>query len=68
MTWRRVEEAGVPIGRPLLVRTIEDEEPIVAFLSADGLWYAGGALVQNSMMLLAATPIAWCEPEGTERL
>ena len=68
MTWRGVKEAGVPTGRPVLVRTAEGEEPIVAFLSAEGLWYSGGALVQNSTTLLGATPIEWCEPEGPERL
>jgi hypothetical protein len=68
MTWRRVEEARVPTGRPVLVRTAEDKEPIVAFLSAEGIWYAGGALVQNSTTLLGAAPTEWCEPDGAEQL
>lgn len=68
MTWRSVEKAGLPINRPVLVRTAGDLEPIVAFLSAEGLWYSGGALVQNSTTLLGAIPTEWCEPEGSERL
>jgi hypothetical protein len=68
MEWRRVEEAAAPIGRPVLVRTAEDTEPLVAFLSADGIWYAGGALVQNSTTLLGAAPTEWCEPDGVEQL
>lgn len=68
MDWRKIDEASVPINRPVLVRTIEDDLPIVAFLSAEKIWYAGGALVQNSMTLLGATPVEWCEPDGEDRL
>jgi len=49
-------------------RTAENDTPVVAFLSPDEIWYAGGALVQNSMTLLGATPTEWCEPEGPETL
>lgn len=68
MDWRRIDEADVPINRPVLVRTAEGEEPIIAFLSADAIWYSGGALVQNSTTLLGASPVEWCEPAGQARL
>ena len=64
MAWNRIDQVGPPIGRPVLVRTVEGEEAIVAFLGPDGIWYTGGALVQSSMTVLGATPTAWCEPEG----
>lgn len=68
MVWCEVGEDDVPTNRPLLVRTAESEEAIVAFLSRDGIWYSGGALVQNSTTLLSRTPVEWCEPSGDEHL
>lgn len=68
MSWRKIDQGSVPINRPVLVRTVEDDEPIAAFLSSEKIWYAGGALVQNSSTLLGLTPIEWCEPEGEQRL
>ena len=68
MRWSKISETVVPINRPVLVRTAEDEEPVVAFLSAENIWYSGGALVQNSMTLLGATPMEWCEPQGQDSL
>ena len=68
MKWSRIAQVDPPVGRPVLVRTAENDTPIVAFLSPDKIWYAGGALVQNSMTLLGATPTEWCEPEGPETL
>ena len=68
MGWNRTDDVGPPIDRPVLIRTREGEEPVVAFLSKDNVWYAGGALVQNSTTLLAATPTEWCEPGGDDRL
>ena len=68
MAWSRIDEDSPPIGRPVLVRTIEADAPVVAFLSAENIWYAGGALVQNSTTLLGATPTEWCEPDGEESL
>lgn len=68
MVWSKVDEDGVPTNRPLLVRTAESEDAIVAFLSKDGLWYSGGALVQNSTTLLSRTPMEWCEPGGDGHL
>lgn len=68
MGWRRVDEVAVPINRPVLVRTVEGDEPVVAFLSGEKIWYAGGALVQNSSTLLGATPTEWCEPQGEAQL
>jgi hypothetical protein len=68
MSWNRISNIGAPVGRPVWVRTVEDEGAIVAFLGPDGVWYAGGALVQNSANLLIATPIEWCEPEDDQSL
>jgi len=68
MAWRRVEQGGVPVNRPILVRTIEGDAPVVAFLSNEQIWYSGGALVQNSTTVLGATPTEWCEPQGEDRL
>lgn len=68
MGWSKIDTATVPINRPVLVRTMEGDEPIVAFLSAEKIWYSGGALVQNSSTLLGATPTEWCEPDGDARL
>jgi len=64
MAWKRIDEVGPPAGRPVLVRTVEEEEASIAFLSPEGIWYAGGALVQSSMTVLGATPTEWCEPRG----
>jgi hypothetical protein len=47
---------------------MEVDEPVVAFLGPDKIWYAGGALVQSSMTVLGATPMEWCEPGDDERL
>lgn len=68
MSWRRVDEGNVPVNRPVLVRTAEDEEPVPAFMSSEKIWYSGAALVQNSTNLLATTPVEWCEPRGEDRL
>ncbi len=68
MSWQRIDIAPPPAGHPLLVRTAESADPIVAFLGSDGIWYEGGALVQSAATLLAATPVEWCEPDGNERL
>jgi hypothetical protein len=68
MGWSRIDQVPAPIGRPVLVRTLEGEEPSVAFLGSDGVWYAGGALVQGSSTLLGASPIEWCEPAGDKAL
>ncbi len=68
MAWQKIDAATVPINRPVLVRTVEGDEPVVAFLSAERIWYAGGAMVQNSSTLLGATPVEWCEPQGEDRL
>ena len=68
MSWKRIDEVAPPIERPVLVRTVETDEPVIAFLSRDKVWYAGGALVQSSMSLLAATPTEWCEPDGEAAL
>ncbi|WP_419826820.1 hypothetical protein [Sphingomonas sp.] len=68
MAWDRIDSVAPPVGRPVLVRTLEAGEPIVAFLAPDGAWYEGGALVQSASMLLAAVPTEWCEPEGADRL
>jgi hypothetical protein len=57
-----------PTGRPVLVRTVEADEPTVAFFGPDGVWYEGGALVQSSSTLLAAVPTEWCEPTGDDSL
>lgn len=68
MGWSKIAQLAPPVGRPILVRTVEKDSPVVAFLSPDRIWYAGGALVQSSMTLLGATPIEWCEPDGAETL
>ena len=68
MAWTRIDLDEPPIGRPILVRTVEGDEPIVAFLSPEKIWYAGGALVQSSMTVLGATPTDWCEPDGEATL
>lgn len=68
MGWTRIDQIIPPIGRPILVRTVEGDQPIVAFLSQESIWYAGGALVQSSATLLGATPVEWCEPDGDMRL
>lgn len=68
MAWMEIALANPPIGRPVLVRTIEAPDPIVAFLSPERIWYAGGALVQTSMTVLGATPFEWCEPDGHDAL
>ena len=68
MSWSRIDQNNPPIGRPLLVRTVEGDTPVVAFLSAEKIWYAGGALVQSSMTILGATPTEWCEPDGDASL
>ena len=41
MGWSNVNELRPPIDRPVLIRTREGEEPVVAFLSKDNVWYAG---------------------------
>ncbi len=46
MAWNRIDEAGPPVERPVLVRTVEGKEATIAFLSPEGIWYAGGALEQ----------------------
>jgi hypothetical protein len=68
MAWQNVWEVDPPVARPVLVRTTGDEEPVIAFMSAEKIWYLGGALVQNSGTVLAANPTEWCEPDGEERL
>jgi hypothetical protein len=68
MPWQKFDEATAPVDRPVLVRTTGHEKPVVAFQTTDQVWYSGGALVQNSMTVLGATPIEWCEPDGEERL
>ena len=56
MGWSRIDQVRPPEGRPVLVRKVEGEDPVVAFLSGEMVWYAGGALVQNSSTLLGAVP------------
>ncbi len=68
MAWCRIDSVAPPIGRPFLVRTADRERPVIAFLGADNVWYEGGALVQNSMTVLVATPTDWCEPDGEDAL
>jgi hypothetical protein len=68
MSWQKVTEVSPPVDRPVLVRTTDDHEPLVAFMGAGNVWYAGGALVQNSMNVLPKAPTEWCEPDGEERL
>jgi len=48
-------DATPPVGRPLLVRIAESDEPVVAFL-VDDVWYSGGTVVQGAGTLLSATP------------
>jgi hypothetical protein len=66
--WQTLADATPPVARPLLVRIAESDEPVVAFLRADGVWYSGGALVQSARTLLSATPLAWREPGGVNAL
>ena len=68
MGWNRIDQVAPPIERPVLIRTADDAEAIVAFLSRDHVWYSGGALVQNSTNVLGAIPVEWCEPQGEKRL
>ena len=68
MGWKKISEVKPPIGRPVLVRTAEGDNSIVAFLAADCVWYAGGALVQSAATLLRATPTEWCEPIADQAL
>jgi hypothetical protein len=68
MAWQKVRDASPPIDRPVLIRTTENDEPVIAFLTADNVWYSGGALVQNSATVLGAVPTQWCEPDGEESL
>lgn len=68
MSWNRISSRPPPIGRPVWIRTAEDDTPIIAFLGSDGVWYAGGALVQNSTNILAGSPVEWCEPDGDQTL
>ena len=68
MAWHRIDQLAPPLERPVLIRTAEDAEAQVAFLSRDGVWYSGGALVQNSTSVLGIIPTEWCEPQGEQRL
>lgn len=68
MGWSKISELKPPLNRPLLVRTLENDDPVVAFLGSDNIWYAGGALVQGSTTVLSATPTEWCEPDGDRAL
>ena len=68
MGWNQIDQVAPPVGRPVFVRTVEGDETIVAFLSPERIWYAGGALVQSSATLLGATPTEWCEPTGDASL
>lgn len=68
MSWHKIAELPPPVGRPLMVKTAETDTPVIAFLSSEGVWHAGGALVQNASTMLAATPTAWCEPSGGDTL
>jgi hypothetical protein len=68
MGWHKISKASPPTERPIMVRTAESEVPVVAFLSADGVWHIGGALVQTARTILAATPTESCEPSGDEAL
>jgi hypothetical protein len=68
MGWQKLVRATPPAGNPVLVRTADGGEPIIAFLGSDGFWYAGGALVQGSTTLLNKTPLEWCEPTGPDAL
>jgi hypothetical protein len=66
--WNRISEVKPPVNRPILVRTLEADDPIVAFLGSVNVWYAGGALVRGSTTVLSATPMEWCEPDGDHAL
>ena len=68
MPWQNIVDAPPPVGRPVLARTVETDQRTIAFLGPDGIWYEGGALVQSSATVLGATPTAWCEPEGEDKL
>jgi hypothetical protein len=68
MPWQKIDEATAPVDRPVLVRTTDDQKPVVAFQTTDRVWYSGGALVQTSTTVLSATPTEWCEPDGKDRL
>ncbi|MBA2934342.1 hypothetical protein HZF05_09550 [Sphingomonas sp. CGMCC 1.13654] len=68
MGWQTLADATPPVGRPLRVRIAESDEPVIAFLAADGVWYSGSALVQSAGTLLSATPLAWCELDGEDAL
>lgn len=68
MGWQKLVDAAPPTGRPLMTRSETAGEPIVAFLSTDGFWYAGGALVQSATTLLGTAPLEWCEPSGENSL
>ena len=68
MSWQKIADAPPPVGRPVLVRTVETDQRTIAFLGPDGIWYEGGALVQSSATVLGATPTEWCEPEGEDKL
>jgi hypothetical protein len=56
MAWQEVRDSSPPIDRPVLIRTTDSDEPVIAFLTADNVWYSGGALVQNSDTVLGAVP------------
>jgi hypothetical protein len=64
MGWKQISADRSPVGRPLLVRMGSRSEPIVAFLSADLIWYEGGALVQGTNTFMSDLPTEWCEPDG----
>ena len=66
MLWQKIVDAPPPVGRPILVRTVETDQRMVAFLGPDGIWYEGGALVQTSSTVLGATPTEWCEPKAED--
>jgi hypothetical protein len=66
--WQKISEVSPPVERPIMVRTAESGVPLVAFLTGDGVWHTGGALVQTAGTILAATPTEWCEPTGDEAL
>ena len=68
MAWKKIASCPPPIGRPVLVRTLETDKPIVAFLTVENIWYEGGALVQTASTILGATPTEWCEPHGDASL
>jgi hypothetical protein len=64
----KVKEASPSVGRPVLVCTAAIEKPVVAFLSTERVWYAGGALSQSSMTVMGDVSSERCEPDGEERL